>query len=390
MKKKILFIDSQTKNLCALSTLLNELETRDFEFIIFSPCAKFYNEERNQEWHNKKLPQLFNLNITWQLIFFIILSPIFILASFFLLLYIKFSKKINTIICSHYLEKICFTKISRLLKINLIWLEFPDTVNEKRNKTLTWLLKNHSRFTRVICFTNNSKDLLAKQGYKLENISVIAPGIKQKNLQRQENIFEQIAQNDKSLKKRKFFTIGIVTELNNEKIGDKLEKLFQAVKKSLVVVPHIQLIIVGEGGERKNLGWLTKRMEIDNLIWFVGGPNLPEAGSQKHLKKWLDSFDLLISVCDNIDLNDLHVMLHAMATELPIIAPEYIGFETIIENKKNGSLINTDNSDNIAQEIIDLQQSKTRRQEYGKSANEAVQNYFTISRIADQLELILR
>lgn len=390
MKKNILLIKTGQINLCSLGSLFEALKDRDFNFLFANANSKINNCESSNIFKIKKIPKLFNLNNRFQLFIFSILSPLIFLFSFLFLLYIKLFKKFNTLISCHYLEKICFSKISQILKINLVWLEAPEIVIEKRNNFLSWLLKKSSRSVKIICFTDFSKETLAKQGYKLENIFVVAPGIIQKNLQRQENIFGEIAHNNGELKKRKYFTIGIVSELNSEKFGDKFEKVFQAIKKSLIVVPNLQIIVVGEGEERKNLGWLTKKMEIDNMIWFVGGPNLPEVGSQKHLKKWLDSFDILISVCDHLDLNDLHIMLHAMATGLPIIGPDNIGFETIIENKRTGSLINTDNSDTIAAEIITLQQSKSTRSDYTKNATTTVHDRFTISKMADQFVLFLK
>lgn len=390
MKKKVLLIDSRTENLKSLSPLFNELKNRNHEIIIASTCKKIANEENNCEWSNIKIPKFLNLNNRFQLFIFLILSPLSILFSFFLLLFIKFSKKINTIYCCHYQEKLCLTSLAKLLKINILWLEFPEIINEKRNKTLSFLLKKKSAKAKIIVFTDRSKETLGKQGYKLENITIIPPAIKQKSLQRQENIFEEIAQHENNSKKRKFFTIGIISGLDNKKIGYKLEKLFQAIKKSLVIIPDIQIIIVGEGEERKNLGWLTKRMEIDTLVWFVGGPTLPEIGSQKHLKKWLDSFDLLISVCDDVDLNDLNTIVYAMKSKLPIICPENIGFETLLEHGVTGSLINTDDSENITQEIIKMQQNKKMRHEMGEKAQAEAQNKFTIENIANQFMELMK
>ena len=60
------------------------------------------------------------------------------------------------------------------------------------------------------------------------------------------------------------------------------------------VIPNIQLIIIGEGEERKNLSWLAKKMEIDNLVWLVG--------EQEQLKKWLDSFDVFLALGEKYDI----------------------------------------------------------------------------------------
>ena len=78
-----------------------------------------------------------------------------------------------------------------------------------------------------------------------------------------------------------------------------------------------------------------------------------------------------------------------MSNGLPIIAPENVGFETIIEDQRNGSLINMDNSDEIAQSLIKLQQSKELRAKFSQEAAKDAQERFTISRSADQFEQVL-
>lgn len=384
---RVLIINTGKNDLCVLQPLFRALKDRNKLFWHLSPHKQ--NCDPGEALKQKKLPTFFNLERTLSAYVFLCLLPLLWLLVFFVILYIKIFENFQTIICCHYQEKICLTRIASWLKINVIWLEMPENSEKKIISPLEKLLSTQSKKAKTICFTGRSKILLEKKSYKKENLYLVAPGISQKSLQRQENIFGEIAHNSGDTKKRKFFTVGIVNDLNNQKIGDKLEKIFQAVKKSLIVVPFTQIIVVGEGEERKNLGWQTKKLEIDNLIWFVGGPNFPRHGSLKHLKRWLDSFDCLISATKNPDLNELHITLYAMSNGLPIIAPENVGFETIIDDQRNGSLINMDNSDEIAQSLIKLQQSKELRAKFSQEAAKDAQERFTISRSADQFEQVL-
>jgi len=385
--QKILIINTSTNDLCVLQALFQALKDRQKFFYHLSPHPSHC--ENGETFKSKKIPALFNLENRFSAFIFLLLLPLLWLGFFCLFIYLKLFENYQTLILTNYQEKICLTRIARFFKFNVLWLELPEYTETKIGSVSNRILRRQAKLAKLVVFSTKSKELLEKKSHQKENLHLIIPGISQKNLQRQENIFGELAHNQGETKKRKFFTVGIVADLNNKKIGEKLEKIFQAVKKSLIVVPFTQVIIVGEGEERKNLGWQTKKLEIDNLIWFVGGPNFPRPGSLKHLKKWLDGFDCLISAGKNVDLNELQIALYAMANHLPIIAPENAGFETIIENHRNGSLINTDNSDDIAQELIRLQQSKELRKKYGQEAARDVQERFTISRAADQLEKLL-
>jgi len=138
-------------------------------------------------------------------------------------------------------------------------------------------------------------------------------------------------------------------------------------------MPHLQLIIVGEGKERKNLAWLAKKIEIDNLVWFVG--------EQTFLKKWLEDFDIYTIVCENPSLNDINITIEAASCGLPIISPDNIGFDELVFQNKNGIIFEANSNEMLAQEIIKLYKDKMQRKNLGQNGKTMVDNSYTIDKM---------
>ncbi len=368
MSKNILIFNSLQENNKAVFAIFEELKNRDFYFFIASRAAQQCLGPR--------------LNNFLKQILFIILLPFLCLVNFLYLAYYKI-QKIQTIICLNINEKIIITPIAKLLKMKVVWTEDADSAvfnNKTLNKFISKAYKIISNQATIITFSNFNKIRLKNLGIKEKNIKAIQPGIKLNKREHQNNLFNELAQNEGKAYKRKFFTVGAVVEL---KKPQKIENLFQAIKHCLTVIPNMQLIIVGEGKERKNLSWLSKKMELDNITWFVG--------EQIHLKKWLDGFDVFVAACEDLRLADINILLKAMNAKLPIIGPQNLGLEEIIPeiSKKNGCLVEPDNSEMLARQIIKLWRDKNLRAKIGKSSVEGVEKYFIIDRMVEEFEKII-
>lgn len=295
----------------------------------------------------------------------------------FLLFSLRLKRKVDLIVCFNFNEKIIITPLARLLGLKVVWFEGPELDYQKFNKFLLTLYKLNYRLVKIIVFNNYSKLKLKNIGCNESQISLIPPGTK--FISYQENIFNKLARAGRVNFHRKYFTVGAITALNQKQ---KIETIFQAIKISLPVIPNIQLIIIGEGEERRNLTWLAKKMEIDNLIWLVG--------EQEQLKKWLDSFDIFLALGKNLSLDDYGNILEAMAAGLPVLAPRNIGLEDLIVENSTGSLIESDNSEMLARQIIKLHQDKRLRLYLGKNGRERVSRSFTLEIMVENLAAILK
>lgn len=377
MIKKIYLINSKS-NCRPLAPYLSALNCSEAEFSIYSSDKELINICHNKKikakkiyylslWHKKKL--LFLL--------FLITLPFHFLVAFLWLIKQKFWSKLNTLICVDKTEKILFTPIAKILKIEIFWLELLPIKKSSIIKP-SFFKKLFYNKQKIICFTNFAKTELSKYGFNAQNILKINPGINLDKLLHQDTIFNKFAQSHTQEKNHKFFTIGTSLDLNKEQY---LETLFQAVKKSLTVIPNIQLIIVGNGPERKKLTWVAKKLDIGNLVWFVG--------HQIYLRKWLENFDIYVVSQKNIDLKNLRATFEAMAAKLPIIAPEKIGYRDIISDPYKNNIISMSSSDDMAKAIISLQQDKRKRLNIGNQNNEKVLKNYNLKNSFEQLKQIL-
>lgn len=385
MPKNILMINSSQNNIQPLINLFAELKQKGHNFYLLSSTANLYNRFKQKNWPAKKIYFGPNLNNKFNIFIFICLLPILYLAHSAYLLYLARSKKISVAICLNWNEKIIITPIAKILGVKIIWLEPPNINYKAKNKFLLRLYKFNFKRAVVVGLTDLTKIKLKQMGLNEDNINIVNSGIKLNQFRRQDTIFNTLAQTDQKNFHRKYFTVGAVADLAYQQ---NIETLFQAIKICLTVIPNLQLIVVGDGAERKNLTWLAKKMGIDSLVWFVGEADSLKQSGQAHLKKWLDSFDVFVVASETPNLTDFDTCLRAMAIGLPIIGPSNFGLENIVQENKTGFLIEN-NNEILAQQIIKLQQNKHLRLRLGKEAKERVDKYFGIDNMVGEFEKLI-
>lgn len=311
------------------------------------------------------------------MIIFIALLPLAWLSACLVCWSSRAEHKIDGVICLGLNEKVVITPVAKVFGIKTIWLEFPETEYGHIHPCLRRLYRMFSGYPDIITFGEHKKSQLAGIIGK-EDIRVIEPGIRTNFHQHQDNIFNNIAKIEKGSFKKNYFTIGTVVDLNEKQ---NVEAIFQAISRSLEMAGNIQFIVVGDGEERKNLSWLAKKMKIDGLVWFVG--------EQKHLRKWLESFDVFIVGPIHPKLHDCNIVLEAMFSGLPVIGPKDSGLEDLVIENKNGVLVDMENSEMLSLQIIKLQQDKGLRDSLGAVGRARAEEYFNIERMINQFKEIL-
>lgn len=379
---KLLIINSSQQNsLLELLPFFKELKDKKSYKLSFSLSNNnLLNQVKENKYKTNKL-LIFNFKSNNFLlsIFSLLLFPIsqlFILGKFLLSKNIKNSKAV--ILCSTP-EKILFSLPTRIFKKKVIWLNFPGEKN-KENTIQKILLKRLSSSAEIICFNDSDKINLEKAKYNQERLHILYLGIAIKNHTHQENIFSEIAETKKSNNlKSKFFTIGTIAELHDTK---RIEVLFSAIKKCVTIIPNIQFIIVGDGAARKNLTWIAKKMEINNLVWFVG--------EQKNLRKWLTNFNIMIANCEELNLTEIKRIMEGMACSTPLIAPFNMGLEYLLEDGENGILVNMTSSEDISTQIIRIQQNWQLQKKLQNNAKITIDNFFKLDKMLGNFEKIIK
>lgn len=164
--------------------------------------------------------------------------------------------------------------------------------------------------------------------------------------------------------------------LTSQKGFDLLLKAFSLINTKFL---DWQLIIIGEGEERKKLEQLTQKLEIEEQVIMPG---------------LVDNPFPILKQCDLFILSSRYegfgnVIIEAMACGLPVISTDCpSGPGEIITSGDNGILVPNQEIDSLAKAMADLMSNPERRQKLSKNA------HFTLSRfkldvIVNQWEKLL-
>ena len=176
------------------------------------------------------------------------------------------------------------------------------------------------------------------------------------------NILEEIPKDSSLLENYKIISVG---RLHPVKDFESLIYVFDKVSK---VLPQASLTIVGGGEEFEKLITLSKKLNLENKIKITG------MISKDEVNKYLLNSDLYVmtSLTECFPM----VLLEASSCGLPLISFDVpVGPKAIIKNDYNGYLIQNRNIDDMAKQIIELFNNRTKLKLLGKNAKESANQY---------------
>ena len=290
-----------------------------------------------------------------------------------LVLWFKLAKlnkqnKIDGIICLSWVDKILLTLPAKWLGLPVIWLQLPE---EAVLYLPAWLAASYRRQAakaKVITYSRQLIVDLQLAGAKLTNWQLLWPAIDQDRFSRQGDLFDNLAENQRELTDKKYFVVGAVVDLVDSQVT---EVLLQSLKIVLSVIPSVQLVIIGDGPQRKELQWLAKQLDLANLVWFVG--------RQEPLDKWFRSLDALIEL-STVSSKDWQRLLQAMSVGLPIIAPKNKLTADFLLPGQTAVVVEKAEPEMIAQAVIQLQQDKLLAGRLGWQSKEWLAEFGTLER----------
>jgi len=192
----------------------------------------------------------------------------------------------------------------------------------------------------------------------------------QKKAQEKVDDFEEVF-NDKNI--MKFITVG---RLSGEK-GHRY--LIEAYSKVIKEIPNSRLFIIGEGPLRRQLEELITVKELKNYVILLGSVKNPYN---------------YISMANVFVLPSLHeglpyVLLEALACKTPIISTDCkTGPKEILENGEYGLLVNTADSNDLANKMIQLAKDKTAREVFSEKSAQQVKIFDNKSFTENWVKLI--
>lgn len=361
----LLLVDSSDCKHSFFSKLVGALVGRNFNFTLLAHKNYLYQQFKENNWPVK-------LN-RWGWPGLGRLSRIFLwyyYCLYFLSLFFQKGEQMRAIILLNWPEKIVLTPLARLLGWQAIWIELPGTDYESLPKHWRKLLHQRAQFAKLVALSRPTKQTIVAQGLADENLPVIMPGIELSEYVYQDDIFNNLAEARESAFRENHFTVGTILEQASEQ---KVEMLLKAMQRCLEFIPAVQLIVIGEFANKKKIDWLVRKMNVPN-VWLVG--------HQINLKKWLNNFDVFVVAETKPSLNNLLATMGAMANKLVVIGQQGSCLDDVIVDQQTGLSIEL-NSDNLAEQIIELQQNPVLRKMFGKRAQALAGEYFTFSRAVE-------
>ncbi len=237
-------------------------------------------------------------------------------------------EKIDILVCSGFLNGF----LGYCLKI-MFRIPYIITVQSQQGKSSVKKLvyKNAD-----LCIAASSVIRKYFEQIGCRNVAVSPNGV---DLSRFQNLNREQSRKELGLTQNDFV---IITVARLEKIKG-IEYLIGAIRNFQFSIFNFQLLIVGDGKERKNLENLAQKLGVGDRVRFLGQvpndkvPQILAAGDCFVLPSLKEGFGIVI--------------LEAMAAGLPVIATNVGGIPDIIQDGNNGILIEPANSQAIANAI---------------------------------------
>ncbi len=157
--------------------------------------------------------------------------------------------------------------------------------------------------------------------------------------------------------------------------------LIQAIKK-IADNDDFRLLIVGEGDLKESYESMVDSFGLNNKIIFAGYV------SDKELPRYYNLADLV--VLPSTDKSEAFgiVLIEAMASGKPVIAGDLAGVRSVVDKKKTGLLIKTNDIDNLVKMIKFLLANPRIAKEYGLAGRQKVLESYTWEKIGYKLDSI--
>lgn len=230
----------------------------------------------------------------------------------------------------------------------------------------------YKRFDRVVCVTKNVEDILLKKFGKDINTVVVPNPLKQDRVLK----LSETVDNTVSLKEKGegVFRIAYLGRLKSEKGADRLLKAF---KRALDIGRNMELFVIGDGEQSKELKQYAADNGLNDAVTFFGYLDNPYY--------YMKNCDLF--VCPSRAEGFGLVLVEAMFLSLPVMSTDCAGPREILDGGKYGLL--TENSeDGIYEGIIKLYDDRELLKKYSELSVKRRDDYGYESSTGKFIEII--
>lgn len=167
--------------------------------------------------------------------------------------------------------------------------------------------------------------------------------------------------------------VGFIARLTYQK--DPITTL-KAIKEAVKKNDKLRLLMVGEGDMEEEVSAFIKSNDLGEVV--------KRLGFQSRVPEILNAIDIytLVSRWEGLPIG----LIEAMAMKASIIASDIDGIEEIITQGKNGFLVEKQNSNQLAESILELAEKPQLREKLGEAAYSFSKARFDIGKMITETE----
>ena len=250
-----------------------------------------------------------------------------------------------------------------------------DFKTETRRKIQKYVAKNAYK---IIVPSSYLKNIVLKWGIDEEKIKVIYNAFEAPALSAGRPVLKETKE---ELRKKLNLSGTVLISAGRLVPWKGFDKLIEIMPEIIKEIPDAKLYIIGSGPEEENLKSKISNLKIKENVFLIG-----QVFHDKALE-YLKAGDIFILNTGYEGFS--HFLLEAMAMEILIITTNVGGNPELIENGKNGILLEYNNKEELKKRIIELAKNETLKKELIEKAKRKVAE-FDAGKMLEETVKILR
>lgn len=269
----------------------------------------------------------------------LLLELLWAVRQFFRILVLRKMKKQKKVLLVGRTAQLFLSPLARTLGLEVFWLMVePARLRSWR----AWAYGRASRGVTVLCLSQalfrQEKERYKMKPKEARQLRAALPSPEA----HQESVFHEMAYKQYAENYQRNFVLGIMADLVP---ASGVEHVFQVVKMVAEQLPNIQLIVIGDGPERKNLLWLAKSMHIGGHVKIVA--------TARDAHAWMQGFTVFMYTHQDPAWHAPEILM-AMRAGCPIIAHKTPYTQELLQNTKEAILLDIGNREMVAQAIVNM------------------------------------
>lgn len=167
--------------------------------------------------------------------------------------------------------------------------------------------------------------------------------------------------------------IGCVARLHPVKDHAGLLRAFARLRARR---PHVYLVLIGDGEERRTLESLVSDLDLSDAVHFAG-----EQRARTNLHRGFD-----ISVLSSVSEGFPNSLVEAMAAGNPVVATAIGGCVDAVANGETGLLVSPGRPAQLADALLRLVENPELRADFGRAGERRARERFHVSSVVPALE----